>query len=78
MWEKKQISLAKKFQIIYVDSLSSRRWKTTPHFLNSHSNFFPKSTVMGVKGERSDFALGKSDKHHLSHVSKVKVSGDKS
>lgn len=48
----------------------------TPHFVNAHSYFFPKSTVMGVKGEKSDFALEKSGKHHLSQVSNVKISSD--
>lgn len=64
LWEKRQISQAEEFQIIYVDILPSRRWSKTPHTLSvtAQTDFLPK--VQSAAGEQKVALTGKRpDKH---------------
>ena len=59
MWEKKQISHAEAFQIIYVDTHLSRRWNITPTHgvLVAQSDFLLKSAMCKREGKKKQLYI---------------------
>ena len=59
--ENNQISYAEEFQIIYVITLSSRKWSITSYFLREvvHSDFIE------YERGKENFTVEKPDKHQL-------------
>ena len=53
MEEKRQISQAEEFQIIYIGNLPSKRWIITLYFLrlSGHSDFLSKRTLWKEGGK---------------------------
>lgn len=62
------------FQIIYVDTLPSKKWNITPHFLSmtAYNDFYPKSTLW-KSGKKSNIIVKNPDKHHLCQVIKAHI-----
>lgn len=62
------------FQINNVDTLPTKRWSITPHFLSmaAYNDFHPKSTVW-KSGKKSNIIVKNPDKHHLCQVIKAHI-----
>ena len=65
MEEKRQISSAEEFQIIYVDTLLSRRGSITPILSADCTKKLPSKESSDRKGEKSNFMVRKPDKPYL-------------
>lgn len=78
MGHNKPISYGEEFQIIYVDAL--KEVEHNPSLLSLWYIYIvtlPKRTIWKGRGEKSNFAIEKPDKHYLSQVIKVNINSEK-
>ena len=73
--ENRQISHEKEFHVIYIDTvLNEVEYNTRLLKCGLCKDFLPKRGAWKVW--KSDFTVGKSNKHYLSHMSKVNINSD--
>lgn len=80
MGDNRQISHTEEFQIIYIETASSRRWNlittTSSEVWTSWSNCLLKSIICKGAVVKSDFIVDKPDKHCLSMKIKISTHSD--
>lgn len=65
-------------KIIYIDTLLSKRWNITSHFLSVGSaQWLPSKKYSTEKGGKSNLIAEKLDKYYLRQVIKVNINNDK-